>query len=126
MNFLNGLDSGYRAQLKELNEHDFERFGDRLERRAAQLDARIDSTAKALDAKIDIRTAQLDAKIDSRCNELNAKIDSRARDLESRMDAMGKDIEKRMDVGFARLKADLLTWMFVFVATATLAVLGLG
>ena len=93
VDFLNRIDSGYRAELRELNDLNFGRFDDRLERRIAQLEAGIDERFTALDAKIDQRTAKLQADIKA---------------------------------SLAVMESRLVKWMFLFVATGVLAVLGLG
>lgn len=100
VNFLNRIDTGYRSELKELNEHNFARFDATLEQRVAQLDAKLEQRATQLDAKLEQRVTQLDAKI----GELRA--------------------DMRSDL--ARMETRLIRWMFVFVATAVLAILGLG
>lgn len=41
VNYLNGIDTGYRTELKELNEANFARFDDKLERRVAELRAEL-------------------------------------------------------------------------------------
>ncbi len=54
------------------------------------------------DAKLEQRWAQLDAKLEQRVAELRGEFRSELRDL----------------------KADLIKWMFIFVAGGTLTVLG--
>jgi hypothetical protein len=41
VSYLNRIDSGYRSELKNLNEANFARFDDKLERRVAELKAEI-------------------------------------------------------------------------------------
>ena len=89
VNFLNRIDSSYRSELTELNEHSFARFDDRLGRRVAEIEA-----------KIDHRAAELKAEFGHGIDQLRTEI--------------------------AAARADTIKWMFVFVATAVLAILGLG
>ena len=110
VNHLNQVDASYRSEFRELNELNFARFDDKLERRVTQLDAKIDRRAAELEAKIDRRTAELDAKIEQRTAELDAKIEQRAAQLEARIE---------------QSKAELIKWMFVFWAPTALGVVAL-
>lgn len=100
VNYLNQIDSGYRSELSELNERNFARFDDKLERRVAQLDAKIDRRSGELGAKLEQRVAELKLEMSGRFDQLRNEI--------------------------AATRADVIKWMFVFVATAVLAILGLG
>jgi hypothetical protein len=93
--WFNSVDATYRADLRELNEHNFARFDAKLEQRVAYLDAKVEQRFAYLDAKIDRVAAGLDAKIDRVATELTARFEQR----------------------FAEMKAELLKWMFLFWAT---------
>ena len=41
VNYLNQIDAGYRSELKELNQANFARFEDKLERRIGQAESRL-------------------------------------------------------------------------------------
>ena len=51
--WFNQVDAAYRADLRELNELNFQRFDARLEQRLAQQDARWEGRLTALEAKLD-------------------------------------------------------------------------
>ena len=106
VDFLNRIDSAYRSELAELNEQNFSRFDDKLERRAAELRATIDVRAAELNAKIDERTA----KIDVRCQDLDTKIGRVA-------DQIRAEIALQM--------RDQVKWMFIFWAGTLVPLAGL-
>ena len=78
VNYLNQIDSGYRLELRDLNEQNFVRF----------------------DARLEQRTAELKAEFGHGIDQLRTEI--------------------------AAARADTIKWMFFFIATAVLAILGLG
>lgn len=89
VNYLNRIDAGYRTELKELNEANFARFDDKLERRVAELKA-----------------------------ELRTEIATGFAATEARFEQV------RLEIAAAR--SDMIKWMFVFVTTAVLVILGFG
>ena len=88
--WFNLVDATYRADLRTLNETNFQRFDAKVEQRFAEFEARWERRFVELDAKWEKRFAELDAKWESRFAEL------------------------RSDV--AAQKADLIKWMFTFWA----------
>ena len=94
--WLNEMDTGYRDDLRELNELNFARFDAKLEQRAAELDAKIDGVATRLDAKIDGVATRLDARIDGVATRLDAKIDRVAAQLEKQIEAQTGTLVKWM------------------------------
>jgi len=99
--WFNQVDATYRADLRELNELNFSRFDAKLEQRIAESDAKWDRRMAELDAKWEGRFTQLDAKLEQRMAELRGEFRGELRDL----------------------KAELIKWMFIFVAGGTLTVL---
>lgn len=95
--WFNQVDATYRADLRELNELNFARFDAKLEQRMAESDAKWDRRMAELDAKWEGRFTQLDAKLEQRVAELRGEL--------------------------RELKAELIKWMFVFVAGGTVTVL---
>ena len=100
VDWLNAVDDSYRAELRQINEQNYARF---------------------------------DAKLEQRIGELKAEIAGLKADMDARFTVTRADLRAEMLAGFARTRseiaaarADLIKWMFVFVATATLAILGLG
>jgi tetrahydromethanopterin S-methyltransferase subunit G len=151
VDLLNVADAQYRSELRDINELNFARFDAKLEQRAAELDAKIDKRYDELDAKIDKRYGELDAKIDRRFGELDAKINKRYGELDAKIDQRFSELDAKIDTVHGALNArikqldakidglptaigrdmeavrsDLMKWMFFFVATGALAVIGLG
>ncbi len=100
VDWLNAVDDSYRAELRQINEQNYARF---------------------------------DAKLEQRIGELKAEIAGLKADMDTRFTVTRADLRAEMLAGFAQTRseiaaarADLIKWMFVFVATATLAILGLG
>ena len=120
--WFNAVDATYRADLRDLNELNFTRFDAKLDQRIGQLKADMDARFAASDAKMEQRIGELKAEIAQLKAEFKAQMDARfsAADakLEQRIGGLGTEM--------AAMRADLIKWMFVFVATATLAILGLG
>ena len=105
VDFLNQFDTTYRSSLRELNEQNAARFEARLDQRTAELQARIDLLAGKVDAK-----ASQD-RLDSAVAQMRELIST------SRADMM---------TAIATARADMIKWMFVFMVTGVIAVLGLG
>lgn len=88
--WFNLVDATYRADLRTLNETNFQRFDAKVEQRFAEFEARWERRFVELDAKSEKRFAELDAKWESRFAELRSHV--------------------------AAQKADLIKWMFTFWA----------
>jgi hypothetical protein len=97
--WFNSVDATYRADLRELNESNFERF----------------------DAKLGERLAELDAKWGGRLTELDAKLERRAFQLDAKIAALGDTLRKELAQSLGQLKSDLLKWMFGFWASVVVA-----
>src|SRR6266852_3495496 len=50
---LNAVDATYRADLRELNDRNFARFDDRLDKRIAQVESKIDTRIAELETKLE-------------------------------------------------------------------------
>ena len=108
VDWFNQVDVTYRADLRELNELNFQRFDAKLEQRLAELDAKWQARFAELDAKWEGRFAALDAKIDRRIAEVRYGMES---------------LEQRILASIAEQRAELIKWNFVFWATALAAIL---
>ena len=82
--YLNTIDSTYRAELERLNDLNW----GRVESRIGQAEARFEQ-----------RWSQLEARFEQRCSQIEARVDQRVAELR---------------VELASLKAELLKWMFLF------------
>ena len=89
--WFNAVDATYRADLRELNELNFQRFDAKLEQRIAELHA-----------KLERRIAELDAKFEQRLSELRVSLVQGLADLRA-------DFQR--DLG--QTQTALTRWMFV-------------
>jgi hypothetical protein len=112
---LNQVDATYRSELREINEVNFARFDEKLERRLSELDAKWERRFTDLDAKWERRLTDLDAKWERRLTDLDAKWEIRLTDLDARWVARIGD-----------LRAELIKWMFLFWLGTVASVLGIG
>ena len=89
--WFNAVDATYRADLRELNELNFQRFDAKLEQRIAELHA-----------KLERRISQLDSKFEQRLSELRVSLVQGLADLRA-------DFQR--DLG--QTQTALTRWMFV-------------
>ena len=72
--WFNQVDATYRADLRELNELNFQRFDAKLEQRVGVLEATFEQRIGVLEATLEQRIGMLDAKLDQRVAELRAEL----------------------------------------------------
>ena len=113
VDWLNQVDATYKGDLASLNELNFARFDAKLEQRVAELDARFEKAFTELDTRFEKRCTQLESRFERRLAEQHAW-------MVERFAATDATMERRL----GELKADLLKWVFVFVAGGTGTVLG--
>jgi CRP-like cAMP-binding protein len=99
VDWFNAVDATYRADLRELNELNFQRFDAKVEQRFAEADAKLERRFAQADVKLEQRFAQADAKLAALRNEIRTDLSDR--------------------------HMSLLRWMFGFWIATLLAVLGL-
>jgi hypothetical protein len=149
--WFNAVDATYRADLRDFNELNFARFDAKLGERVGQVrsgiaelrtemearfaasDAKLEQRVGEIKAEMSARFAAADAKLERCIGDLRAEMDARFAIVDAKLDHQADRLRGEMGAGFAQLRgeiatmrADLIKWMFVFVATATLAILGLG
>jgi hypothetical protein len=95
----NQVDTTYRTELRELNEINFARFDDKLERRLGEFRADLDRQLTGLDAKWEKRFTELETRWEKRLVELDTKWEQRL---------AGQDIAS------GNLRDELIKWMFLF------------
>jgi len=101
--WFNAVDATYRADLRELNELNFQRF----------------------DAKVEQRFAQADAKVEQRFSQFEVKLESRLTEVERQLAELRSDLRTEFHTALADQRASLVKWAFVFWIPTFLAVLGL-
>ena len=63
VDWFNAVDALYKADLKEINELNWERFKDHLDSRLKSMDAHVESRLQAMDARLDSRVDGLRADL---------------------------------------------------------------
>ncbi len=107
VDWFNAVDATYRADLRELNELNFQRFDAKVEQRFAQADA-----------KVEQRLAQLEIKMDSRLSQVEQQLAKLGADLRTEFHAMLTGEVSRVHSTLADQRVSMLRWMFGFwVAT---------
>lgn len=106
VDWLNAVDAAYKANLKEHNDRNFQRFEDRLNERFAQFDAKWEKRVAELDAKWEKRLAEVESRLRGDMGEM-------------------KEGFARVREEMAALRADIIKWMFLFWVGTGLTVLGL-
>ena len=93
--WFNQVDATYRSELREQNDLNW---------------GRVEARLREAEARMDARFAQMDARLEQ---------------SESRMHQELIGLRADLDVGLARLRADILKWMFLFWSGTALTVMGL-
>ena len=107
VDWFNQVDATYRADLRELNDLNFQRFDAKMGERLAEFETRMERRFAGMEAKMDQRFAAMEAKMDQRF----AEMDQRFADTETKTDLRFADIEAKMALGFASLRDELLERM---------------
>ncbi len=66
VDWFNQVDTTYRADLRDLNEANFQRFDARLGQRMAELESKLEQRMASLESKLEQRMAQLEATLERR------------------------------------------------------------
>lgn len=93
--WFNQVDATYRHELREQNDLNW---------------GRVEARLREAEARMDARFAQMEARLEQ---------------SESRMHQELIGLRADLDVGLARLRADILKWMFLFWTGTALTVMGL-
>jgi hypothetical protein len=74
VDWFNAVDATYRSDMRELNEVNFARFDDKLERRLTEFRADLGQRLGDLDGKWEKRLGDLDSKWEKRLGDLRAEL----------------------------------------------------
>ena len=124
--WFNAVDATYRADLRDFNELNFARFEAKLGERVGEIKAEMSVRFAAADAKLEQRIGEVKADIAALKAEFRAEMDTRFAAADAKLEQRIGGLQAELKGEIASARADLIKWMFVFVATATLAILGLG
>jgi hypothetical protein len=118
VDWFNAVDATYRADLRELNELNFQRFDAKLEQRLAQLDSKWEQRFAGLNAKWEQRFASLEAKLEAGLAMVRSEFHAELRGLRAEFAA-------KLDTGLSGLRAEMLKWMFLFWVGTVIPLAGL-
>ncbi|MFQ5704671.1 MAG: hypothetical protein ACE5HT_11690 [Gemmatimonadales bacterium] len=124
VDWFNQVDATYRADLRQFNELNFERFDAKLEQRLAEFAATIDRRLSQLDSRWAARLAQHDAKWDRQLAELDSKWESRFTEHDGRFDTLEQRIGQ-LEVKVAETKSDLTKTVLLAWAGTVIPLTGL-
>src|SRR5437773_2785068 len=96
VDWFNAVDTTYRADLRELNETNFQRFDAKLGERLAELDG-----------KWGVRWTEVDAKVERRLAELRDGLRAEVSLVRKEMSQLETKLADRL----GQVKSDLLKWM---------------
>jgi hypothetical protein len=75
VDWFNAVDETYRAQLKELNDLNWNRFEGSMDARFAEFELLMDKRFSALELKLEQRFAAVDAKMEQRFAAVDARLE---------------------------------------------------
>ena len=121
VNWLNDVDAEFRAQLRDSNDRNWDRFRADLNTVKVELRAEMASLG-----------AELRAEMASLGAELRAEMATLAADLRAEMASLRAELRSEFQTGIGALRTEMhselriqLRWMFGFWATTLLAIAGL-
>ena len=85
VDWFNMVDATYRAELRDLNEFNFNRFDAKVEQRFAEQEAKFERRFAALEKKIDQRIAEVRAEMQIGFARLEGSFDAKLAALEIRL-----------------------------------------
>lgn len=131
VDWFNQVDATYRSDLRDLNELNFARFDAKVEQRFAESEARFEKRIAESEVRFEKRIAETEVRFEKRLAESEVRFEKRLGELAGQVAEMDARWERRMADFQAEVlrdlretKADLIKWSFVFVAGATLSILG--
>jgi ABC-type phosphate transport system auxiliary subunit len=81
VNWFNQVDSTYRGDLRELNEHNFARFDAKLEQRVTQLEAKLNQGLSAVRADLAVQDARLERRLAELGGQLRGELHAQSKML---------------------------------------------
>ena len=105
-----------------LSKRFYDTFGDEIANDLVEWFNQVDATYRQeLREQNDLNWGRVEARI----GQAEAQFEARLAQLESRMHQEMTGLRADLDVGLARLRADILKWMFLFWTGTALTVMGL-
>ena len=144
VDWFNRADAHYRTDLMRINDLNYDRFDSKIGQRFEVFEARMNQRFEVFQARVDQRFevfealmehryaeqdtkwekrfAEQDAKWEKRFAEQDAKWETRFAEQDAKWEKRIHSVETRVE----SIRADLIKWMFVFWATSTLTMIGVG
>ena len=104
VDWFNQVDATYRADLRELNDLNFQRFDAKMGERFAEFETKMERRFAGMEAKMDLRFADMDQRFAG----MEAKMDLRFADTETKTDLRFTGTDAKMATGFASVRDELL------------------
>ena len=104
VDWFNQVDATYRADLRELNDLNFQRFDAKMGERFAEFETKMERRFAGMEAKMDLRFADMDQRFAA----MEAKMDLRFADAETKTDLRFTHTNAKMEIGLASLRDELL------------------
>lgn len=130
--WFNQVDATYRADLRDINELNFNRFDAGVGQRFAEYQAKVDTRFVEMRAYVDRRFTEVQAQMDIRFAEAAANVDRRFAEFQAQMDSRFAEVQAQMDARFAALELRLeqrmheqSRWVIVAWITQMAAIAGL-
>jgi hypothetical protein len=113
--WFNAVDETYQRQLKEVNDLNWQR----VETRFGAFDERLDVMSSRFDEKLGALSSRFDEKLEAMSSRYDEKLDAVA----TRVELVA--LEVRLDAKMARLRSELILWMFGFWTATVVPLAGL-
>ena len=139
VDWFNQVDATYRADLRELNDLNFQRFDAKMGERFAEFETKMERRFAGMEAKMDLRFAAMEAKMDLRFADAETKTDLRFTHTNAKMEiglaSLRDELLERLvsQQQFADFRAevsdklgDFMKWTVVLWTTTILAVIATG
>ena len=128
VDWFNQVDATYRADLRELNDLNFQRFDAKMGERFAEFETKMERRFAGMEAKMDQRFADTETKTDQRFTHTDAKMEiglaSRRDELLERLVSQQQFADSRAEV--SDKLGDFMKWTVVLWTTTILAVIATG
>ncbi len=109
-----------QAEIREVADLYLSRFGERLERRFAEQNAKLEHRFAEQGAKLEHRFAEQGAKLEHRFAEQDAKLEHRLVGIEHQMATGFAAVRVEMADRLSAQYRDLLRWLFIFFWAGTI------
>jgi hypothetical protein len=126
VDWFNAVDATYKADLKETNELNWERFKATLHEEISSLRAEllgeISSLRAELHGEISSLRAELHGEIASLRGDLRGEISSLRGELRGEISSSGGDLRSEMKA----IQANMMKWMFIYWSGTVAAIISMG